>query len=549
MKRSPLYFGVVALVGLSATGCAVTSGSIAEQADARTAVIAANQAAVAAAPLAPAPIKRIRGNFLGSQPLAMDHSQVLPAIMRDVTINAGSAKGDLRDVARVIRSNLGLSVRINADVGAPDKSAAPTPQASGTPMPPGRPGSGPLPASLPVTADLGARGDLPLSFKGDLADYLNRITGELGVSWEFVNNEIHIFRLLTRTFTLHISPGDVAFKDDVSTQGTSSSGGNAVAVQGGQFGSATQSSSTARYSPWDSVKETVATMVSKEGRFVVNQASATVVVTDTKPNVERIARWVESENAVLNRQVSIEVREIAVELNSGSQAGFDLGLIYSKLNAATGAPDWVFRFGAPSTLTDSSAGSAAVNIARADSRFAGSNVAVRALNSFGTIVLDQTRTVVTTNRVPGKLQDVTDRAYLAETTPASGGLTGTGSGVPGLKPGVVTYGDNLTVVPTIGENNSVLLQLFSTRSTLLSLDSVSSGNGQTFQQINTPVLGKRKNSQNFQMTQGETLVIVGNSAEAWNGRDQHSVSGASMNNTHKRTLSVLMVTPRILVGS
>jgi hypothetical protein len=94
----------------------------------------------------------------------------------------------------------------------------------------------------------------------------------------------------------------------------------------------------------------------------------------------------------------------------------------------------VFRFGAPSSLADSSAGSIGFNVARPDAKLSGTNVAVQALNSLGNIVFDSTRTVVTTNRVPGRVQDVTDRAYLAETTPAAGGASAGTTGVPGSGP-------------------------------------------------------------------------------------------------------------------
>jgi hypothetical protein len=113
---------------------------------------------------------------------------------------------------------------------------------------------------------------------------------------------------------------------------------------------------------------------------------------------------------------------------------------------------------------------------------------------------------------------------------------------------VVTYGDNLILVPTIGESNVVLLQLFSTRSSLLELNSVTAGQGVTFQQINTPVLGRQKNSQNFQVSQGDTLVIVGNTSDRWSSRDNNSITGGSRTALQHRTINVLLVTPRIMSG-
>lgn len=523
--------------GLFLAGCAVTTGKVTAEAEKRTTEIVAAKKQIDVLAKRPEPLKRIAGNYVGGQAMAVSHSLSLPPNAREVVLNFGAAYGSLSDIARNIRAATRIPVRINSDVGTGKGAATEAPAAM--PLP-----GGPLP---PRAAASG--GELPLKFTGDLSDYLNQITGILGVNWEYANGEIHIFRRVTRVFTLLISPGSLAVRDDVNSGSTSGGSASGVQVQAGSFNSSSNASTNSNYNPWDAVDQVLKAMISSEGRYTVNQASGSLVVTDSKEVVERVADWVRQENSSLTRQVAIEVREIAVQTNTNTQLGVDLNLVYQKLNAGTGLRDWAFRFGAPSTMTDAGAGSIGFNIARADARLSGSNVAVQALNTLGNIVLDTTRTLITTNRVPVRMQDVTDRAYLAETTPSSGGLTGaSGPGLPGLKPGVVTYGDNLIVVPTIGEAESVILQMFSTRSALVELNSVSAGEGATFQQINTPVISRKKNSQNFQVAQGETLVIVGNNADSWSSKDAHSITGGSTNATQTRTINVLLVTTRILAG-
>lgn len=539
MQKSHSLRLIAVAAFLALSGCAVTTQQVADEASKRTSVIAAAQQEVHAIPKRPAPMTRLTGNYVGGQPLAVSHSLALPPSAREVVLNFGKPYGSLADVARNIRSATGIAVRINSDVVVRGAAVepAPPPVPNGGPLPPGG-----------LAGPARPSGDLPLVFTGDLSDYLNQVTGALGVSWEYANGEIHIYRKVTRVFSLMISPGALALRDDINTSGQGSGAGTAQSTQAGTFGSNSTASTSSNYNPWDAIDQALKTMISAEGKYSVNQASGSVVVTDAKEVVDRIADWVKQENSALNRQVAIEVREIAVELRNNSQIGVDLNLVYQRLNAASGAQDWIFRFGAPASLTEADAGVIGFNVARPDAKLSGTNLAVQALNSLGNIVHDNTRTVITTNRVPGRLQDVTDRAYLAETTPASGGTTSGSAGVPGLRPGVVTYGDNLMLVPTIGESNVVLLQLFSTRSSLLELNSVSAGQGATFQQINTPVLARKKNSQNFQVGQGETLVIVGNNNEQWSSRDNHSVTGGSRTATQIRTVNVLLVTPRIMSG-
>ncbi|MBI2770605.1 MAG: hypothetical protein HYX47_13345 [Burkholderiales bacterium] len=539
-SKSRPRVAVVWLLAFSLTGCAISTQQVADEASRRTSVITTAQQQLQAQAKPPEALRRIPGNYIGGQATVISQSVALPASAREAVLNF-KGYGSLQQVIRNIRDSTGIPVRINADVVEPTRAAA-----EPVPAPATQPG-GPLPVSLRVAPR--SAGDFPLGFSGDLGDYLNNIAGILGASWEYANGEIHIFRKTTRVFSLMVSSGSQEVRDDINTSGQSSGGGAAQTQQAGTFGSNSNATTKSDYDPWKLIDQVLKTMVSSEGKYTVNQASGTIVVSDVKQHVDRIAEWVRQENATLTRQVAIEVREIAVDLRTDSQIGVDLNLVYQQLNRASGAQDWVFRFGAPSSVVDASAGSVGFNVARPDARLSGTNVALQALNSLGNIVHDSTRTVLTTNRVPGRVQDVTDRAYLAETTPAGGGTSPGTTGVPGLRPGIVTYGDNLIIVPTIGESNMVLLQLFSTRSSLLELNSVTAGQGITFQQINTPVLGRQKNSQNFHVQQGETLVIVGNTSDRWSSKDNHSITGGSRSATQQRTLNVLLVTPRVMAGS
>jgi hypothetical protein len=172
-------------------------------------------------------------------------------------------------------------------------------------------------------------------------------------------------------------------------------------------------------------------MLSLSGRFAASQASGTLVVTDTRDNVDRVARYIETQNASFTAQVAIDVRR-------------DRGLAQRRQPVRGGPQCRVsttqrghrqcelgIQVRSPSTLTDSAAGSVGYNITKPGSSLNGTSLATQALNSFGTVVSDVTDTIITTNRVPGRKQNVTDKAYLASTTPGSGSAAGTGTGVPG----------------------------------------------------------------------------------------------------------------------
>lgn len=554
---------VIVAAAMAASGCGVTAVGVGKRADdAQTEIKAASESADAKFQTPSSRLRKMDGNFLGAQTMKVSQAASLPPHVRNVTLAFGSGRGDIETVARNIRQATGLGVRIN-----PDVFADPMNQSVPVSVDPG-PGVGGQPALLPIpsTASLSdaqssglvAGGPIPMSFKGDLADYLDGIASAMGINWEYAQGQIKFYRLMTRTFQLALSPGQVDYKDEVASGG-SGGGSSTGSATAGTFASSSTASANALLTPWQDVDNAVKSMLSTSGSAVVNVSSATIVVTDTRERVERIGELIAQKNDLLNRQVRIDVREIMVEDSSNSGVGFDVNLVYTRLLASgvnisgaaadgaaavTGTPNYsVLSTAQASSLVDPASGTMALNIQRG--YFNGSSVAAQAITGIGKVVNDSTRTVITTNRMPGRVQDVTDRAYLAETTPGTGGGD-TGSAVPGLKPGIVTYGDNMTIVPTIINNGDVLMQLFSTRSNLIELNTVSAGEGSTFQQINTPVLARSKISQVFRIRNGDTLVIVSNASEAQNARSRASITGASTNASKTRVMSVLMVTPRIM---
>lgn len=575
VRLTELATAMLCLVG-SLSGCAVGPAKLQNQADEKATAVQALQTQAKQQHVEDPPLLRIRGNFLGSGAEELS-SSALPDRFRSFAMNFGEGTGTLNTVAENLRRATGLAVRISPDVYA-SPLASPSgmlqlssaaPQSAQPVQLTTAPAAGPngsrdyIPNPSPNAGSATAMGTtvtaarvalpspmttpLPLSFNGDLSVYLDQIAGALGIQADYQHGEIYFHRLSTRIFSLQLPAGTLSYHDDLTGGGagtinTGASGGQGAAA----FGSNSSATVDARLDMWGAVDSALKAFKSSMGQYAINQASGTIVMTDTRDTLDRVAAWVQHENLSMNTQVSIEVRRINVQLNDNSQLGVNLNLVYQKLTG-DGKPSWSLGSTSPAALTNSSTtGSVTYNVLRSNSSTNGTTLSAQALNQFGRVVSDLTDTLIATNRRPGRRQRVTDQAYLASTTPGAGSITGTSSGVPGLTPGVVSYGSNLIITPIIGDNRMVTLELSDTQSDLLGIQSTSAGSGVTAQSISTPTLARDKAAGSFVVTAGDSLVIVGTNSDAWSGNSAVGLSGGSHTGTRTRLMQVLIVTPRII---
>ena len=83
-------------------------------------------------------------------------------------------------------------------------------------------------------------------------------------------------------------------------------------------------------------------------------------------------------------------------------------------------------------------------------------------------------------------------------------------------------------------------------STLLSIDSVSTGTGPTLQQIQLPNTKGRKTDHEVTLRGGDALVLVNLSTDATTGNNNVGLLSSSLNNSKSRSVELIVVTPRIL---
>lgn len=564
MKSIKLLLVVAAVSVLSACG-SMSSKQIAKDAELTRARIKAERDVQASTPPKPL-VEHLQGAYLGNSTVPLAYASKLPAVFREqITLNfparAGSnGRVSLATVTARITHVTGIPVRIRPDVFVSAHSlmrkgdgnnTSPLPTATSTnnapmPMPIGN-NIGNTPISTQAIGDFDT--NLPMEHVGSLAQYLDFICARLGINWEYRDGGINLYRFVTKTLAIKVSPGDLKFTSSLSkgsSNGVTSGGtGTTESAGAGTFTSETSSSVSANASIWKTLEKAIDGMKTPLGKVTIDEAAAFVIITDTKNVVDTVTNYVNEVNTAMTRQIDIEIRTITVSTTDSVAAGFNIDAIYSKI--ANGIPGNQYSSMSPGSLVESNAGQIGFSVLSPTSRWSGSKIVAQALNELGTIISDETKNAITTNRVPVPIASFTTEGYLASTTPGTSALGGS-AGLPGLTPGQLTTGSFLNVLPTAFENGSVLLRLAFDDTVSKGMGVISNGDGVTFQQIQTPKFTGSKSDHHVGLRDGESLVLMATTADKTNATNRIGLTGLSEIGSRSRESKIIIVTPRVRAG-
>lgn len=488
-----------------------------------------------------------------------------PALGRQITINRTFVSA--QELAERITALSGVPAIVSPDVTAiqPGQLMG---QAGMGPMAGqmggGLPGLPPVPMNNGVAAPAGAAmspysmaygavmqaGGFPvsLSYTGSLAGFLDVASSRIGISWEMLDGQIRLFRYVSKTFRVNALPGDTSMDAKVGTSsGTSSSGSST--------GSGTlQSSSSAQnagvnftgLSVWKGLEDSVKAMLTPTtGKIVVAPALGTITVTDTPPVVAAVEKFVEQQNKALTRQVVVNVRVLSIELNNNDSYGINWDVVYTALNQNFGM---AFNSGASilqgtGSLALSVLSTAGQNTNSNIKQWAGSKAIIEALGTQGRVSTVTSASVTTLNNQAAPLQVGRQTSYVAssQTTISTGVATTT------MTSGMVNSGFSMTVLPHIVDSSRMLLQYAMDMSSLLALNTVTSGT--TIMQ--NPDMDTRNSLQRIILNSGDTIVVSGFENSEVNaqsqgvaGAENPAAGGAVIGKRAKNTI-VMLIQPLI----
>lgn len=495
------------------------------------------------------------GVWLGNTAVKLDRSS-LPPIFYEPTVFDRTVYS-LAELAERISLRSGIPVKVMPDALLAATGRLPGSANAGTANPTVVVDGMPPPGMFTGGGNMGSGNQqnqgMHIVYSGNFKNFLDGVTTRYGIFWKYSGGTIQFFYTDTRTFQIKAIPGDSAVSASVNSgsvtgDGDGGGGGGSGSGSGGGTSNSNNSQTTAvksQLAVYPSIEKSVTAMLSASGKVVSSPATGTITVVDTPDTLERIASFIESENKSLSQQVMLNVTVLAVTVSDGDNYGINWSLVYGDL----------FRnFGIKNVLaaaaTDSSTAFSAGILTTSGSKLAGSKLVIDALSSQGQVRRETSASVVTLNNQPVPVQVAKQTSYLKSSTTTLASNVGATSS---LNPGVVTSGFNMTILPHVLNNGTVMLQFSVDISALRKIGVVKSGDGGNL--IQTPEVDTRNFLQRVSMKSNQTLIISGfeqtddNLDRQGVGKASNYLFGGGFNAQANKEVIVILVTPIMMDGA
>jgi type IVB pilus formation R64 PilN family outer membrane protein len=526
-------------------------------------------------------LRRASSPWVGSVSVPMGSGARLPSIFTEpVRLNfedaASGGKVGLRTVADRITVVTGVPVRIKADVfSGPDAGArAPVPMAppaAPVPWPTlGGTATGSPPVSVPTLPNAAPSTGIAMShetsvnavamrWSGSLEGYLDLVTDQLNLSWEYRDGVVVVERLRTEFFEIAALDSDTDYKLGLTGADQASATSAGTGSGGGTTNAANANSDINEHGHANAVASILAAIHQiiqdvPGSSAVRSEGSGRIAVISSKETLSKVRDFVRAENESLLRQAQVQFDIYSVTRHESDERGIEWNAVLSALGGA-----YTANIGSPATL----AGTTAANIGFAiltpaesgvttslTTHLGGSTALLKLLNEYGVSTQHREVSLLALNRTWDRKSSVGGRAYVSSTIPGPASTTGVGA--PGLVTSTVTTGDRYLAQPFILDNNTVLLKFGIGLSSLVDLVNFTSGTGVTQQTVQTPETTAIDDQATVALKAGQILVITGLSrivsgdARRTLGETAPVGFGGSATQSRLREEFVIFVRPTIL---
>ncbi|MEO1575117.1 MAG: secretin N-terminal domain-containing protein [Pseudomonadota bacterium] len=352
-------------------------------------------------------------------------------------------------------------------------------------------------------------------------DIMRSLLSAHGYFWERRGNVVYVKAWQTRTFSVDyirlVRSGSGSSQAQVASGAVAGGAGGAVgggAAGGGGVGGAGAGAPAGAMSIeqsdkvdfWQELEDQLATLISEEGRLVVNRLAGMVQVTDRYPRVQEIAAFIEQLNSAIYRQVDIDVKIVEVELNDDASLGVDWSRFVQN-------GDGEFIQGNLSTLVLNPAGglralppTATIGYSNIEDGLNQVSSVLTALREQGEVRIVSQPHIRTLNNQSALIKVGTDRTFFRKEQVSDATNAGTQTFSTDV-PQVVTEGIVLSITPQISASGWITMDVSPVVTRVSSVSEVLDANGNV--QSTAPNLDISQASSLVRARDGSTIVIGG----------------------------------------
>lgn len=388
-----------------------------------------------------------------------------------------------------------------------------------------------------INADWTEPDKMLVSYRGPLSGLLDEISSRFGIWWKYEKKEIHFYKNITKTFVLYSLPTKPNLSVNV--------GGSSSAGEGGS--SALTLSSSAEMELWGKVEKAITSMVSKDSPLTIDPANGTITLTATPPDIRKVAKYINEQNARLSRQVAISVKVLQVTVSDSDTYGLNLNAVFKDGSSK-------FMIASPNgNIADDIADNLTMAITP---KHWDINAIIKALSTQGATSLVTSGTVTTLNNKPAPIQVIKKQNYISEITKTNGGDNDYDISTETEE---IETGFTMDVLPRVLEHGRMLLMFNLTLSDLIELEKVyltdnttGTPTSNSGQYIQNPKIESRGFTQEVALKSGESLILTGyerveNKTEKNGlGNATNSLFGGSATASKDRNILVIILTPVVL---
>ena len=472
----------------------------------------------------------------------------------------------IAQIAQYITSECGVPVIVAPDAIDPSVLSSSTQGNSGPAVPPGLGSADNLTNFMPAgvignvpsnarsmnSVGLTTPNTFPIKYSGKLSGLLNQATSQLGLAWNYSSDDrsVHVTYFDTKTFDVWAFGDDQVIESTVKSglltatgSGSSSGGGGGGSSStgaSGESGSNQSTTVTIKTSLIGDIEKNVKAMLSQQpqGRMFLSRSTGTLTVSDRPEVLSNVAKYLNSINSSITRQVLFNVKVFEVTLTDTDQTGLDWTAVYTSLSHK-----WGFSLKNATTGISTGAVSGSLSILdTSKSPWAGSNLIIKALSEQGRISNVRSPSVTTLNLQPAPIQIGNVKSYVASSSTITTASVGSSTS---LTPATITSGFNMMLLPRIIDQDNMLLMITLSMSSKPTFTTFTS-NGSSVQ---TADYDTKNLSPKVKLRSGQTLVLTGfeenseNATKSGVGDPGFFGLGGSRVRTTEHSVLVVLITP------